>query len=89
MPFDPRAALLACVAQPDADVAEAALWLAVEDNPDVDPAPWLALLDEIADELGPRLGGVVPATGLVAVLAATVRDRLRLRGADGSHPRHH
>jgi regulator of sirC expression with transglutaminase-like and TPR domain len=89
MPFDPRAALLACVAQPDADVAEAALWLAVEDDPDVDPAPWLALLDEIADELGPRLGGEVPATGLVSVLAATVRDRLRLRGADGSHPRHH
>jgi regulator of sirC expression with transglutaminase-like and TPR domain len=89
MAFDPRAALLACVARPDADVAEAALWLAVEDNPDVDPAPWLALLDEIAGELGPRLGGEVPATGLVAVLAATVRDRLRLRGADGSHPRHH
>ncbi|TMD04323.1 MAG: tetratricopeptide repeat protein [Chloroflexi bacterium] len=90
MAFDPRAALLACVAQPDADLAEAALWLAVEDDAGVDPAPWLALLDEIAAELGPRIGGAeLPATGLAAVIATTVRDRLRLRGADGSHPRHH
>ncbi|HEY0410244.1 MAG TPA: tetratricopeptide repeat protein [Candidatus Dormibacteraeota bacterium] len=90
MAFDPRAALLACVAQPDADLAEAALWLAVEDDPSVDPAPWLALLDEIAAELRSRIGGgAVPATGLVAGLAATVRDRLRLRGADGGDPRHH
>ena len=90
MAFDPRAALLACVAQPDADLAEAALWLAVEDDPDVDPAPWLALLDEIAGELVPRIGGAaLPASGLAAVIAATVRDRLRLRGADGRHPRHH
>ncbi|HEX6493563.1 MAG TPA: tetratricopeptide repeat protein [Candidatus Dormibacteraeota bacterium] len=90
MAFDPRAALLACVAQPDADLAEAALWLAVEDDPDVDPAPWLALLDEIAGELGPRIGGAdLPSSGLAAVIAATVRDRLRLRGADGTDPRHH
>lgn len=90
MTFDPRAALLACVAQPDTDLAEAALWLAVEDDPDVDPAPWLALLDEIAAELGPRIGGgMLPASGLAAVIAATVRDRLRLHGADGSHPAHH
>jgi regulator of sirC expression with transglutaminase-like and TPR domain len=90
MAFDPRAALLACVAQQDADLAEAALWLAVEDDPDVDPAPWLALLDEIAAELGPRIGNAaLGSSGLAAVIAATVRDRLRLRGADGSHPRHH
>ena len=90
MAFDPRAALLNCLAQPDPDIAEAALWLAVEDGPEVDPAPWLALLDEIAGELGPRLGGgAVPSSGLAAVLASTVRDRLRLRGADGGDPRHH
>jgi regulator of sirC expression with transglutaminase-like and TPR domain len=34
-------------------------------------------------------GGRPPAGGELAVLAATVRDRLRLRGADGSHPDHH
>ncbi len=90
MAFDPRAALLTCVAQPDADLAEAALWLAVEDDPTVDPAPWLALLDEIAEEVRPRTGGgALPAAGLVAVLAVTVRDRLRLHGADGGDPRHH
>lgn len=89
MAFDPRAALLACIDQPDPDLAEAALWLAVEDDADVDPAPWLALLDEIAAELGPRLGGAAPASGLVHVIATTVRDRLDLRGADGSDPRHH
>jgi regulator of sirC expression with transglutaminase-like and TPR domain len=89
MAFDPRAALLTAVAQPDGDVAEAALWLAVEDDPDVDPAPWLALLDEIAGELGPRLGTGAPPAGIAPVIAATVRDRLRLRGADGSDPAHH
>ena len=32
MAFDPRAALLACVAQPDPDIAEAALWLASDSS---------------------------------------------------------
>jgi regulator of sirC expression with transglutaminase-like and TPR domain len=90
MPADPRATLLECVAQPDPDVAEAALWLAAEDDPAVDPAPWLALLDEVAEEVRSRLGGSrPPVTGILTVLAATVRDRLRLRGADGSQPGHH
>jgi regulator of sirC expression with transglutaminase-like and TPR domain len=90
MAADPRARLLECIAQPDPDVAEAALWLAAEDDPAVDPAPWLALLDDVADEVRSRLGGGrPPASGVLAVLGATVRDRLRLRGADGSEPGHH
>jgi regulator of sirC expression with transglutaminase-like and TPR domain len=90
MAADPRARLLECVAQPDPDVAEAALWLAAEDDPAVDPAPWLALLDDLAEEVRSRLGGDrPPASGVLAVLGATVRDRLRLRGADGSEPAHH
>jgi len=90
MAFDPRDALLACVDQPEPDLAEAALWLAVEDDPTLDPAPWLALLEEIAAELRPRIGvGGTPDVGVAAVVAATVRDRLRLHGADGRQPRHH
>ena len=37
------------------DLAEAALWIAAEEQPGLDPAPWLARLDEMADRLRPRL----------------------------------
>lgn len=90
MAADPRTRLLESLGQLDPDVAEAALWLAAEDDPAVDPAPWLALLDDVAEEVRPRLGGGrPPASGVLTVLGATVRDRLRLRGADGSEPGHH
>jgi regulator of sirC expression with transglutaminase-like and TPR domain len=90
MAIDPRAALLDCVAQPDPDVAEASLWMAVEDGSTPDPAPWLAQVDELAGEVRSRLGGgEPPSSGSRAVLAATLHDRLHLHGADGSHPRHH
>lgn len=89
MSRDPRTALLAC-ADADADVAEAALWLAAEDNPGLDPAPWLAHLDELGEELRARLGGgTVPAFTAVPLIAALLRDRLGLRGAGGGDPQAH
>lgn len=88
MSLDPRAAMLACAAAPDGDVAEAALWLAAEDNPGLDPAPRLALLDELGEELRTRCGGSPPISA-VPVIAGLLRDRLRLRGAGGGDPRAH
>ena len=45
---DARNLVLAAAADPDSDIAEAALWIAVEDSPSVDPGPWLGLLDDLA-----------------------------------------
>jgi regulator of sirC expression with transglutaminase-like and TPR domain len=88
MTADPRSALLALADAPDADVAEAALWLAAEDNPGLDPAPWLALLDELGEELRTRCGGAPPISA-VPVIASLLRDRLGLRGAGGGDPQAH
>lgn len=89
MSRDPRTALLA-VAAADGDVAEAALWLAAEDNPGLDPGPWLSLLDELGEELRTRVGGDgAPHFTTVPVIAALLRDRLRLRGAGGGDPQAH
>ena len=88
MSRDPREALLACANAADGDVAEAALWLAAEDNPGLDPAPWLARLDELGEELRAR-NGEGPAFTAVPVIASLLRDRLRLRGAGGGDPQAH
>jgi regulator of sirC expression with transglutaminase-like and TPR domain len=90
MSRDPRTALLAA-ADADGDVAEAALWLAAEDNPGLDPAPWLALLDELGEELRTRVGGngATPLFTAVPAIAGLLRDRLGLRGAGGGDPQAH
>lgn len=89
MSVDPRAALLACAAAPDGDVAEAALWLAAEDNPGVDVPAHLAQLDELGEELRTRCGAGAPPILAVPVIASLLRDRLRLRGAGGGDPQAH
>jgi regulator of sirC expression with transglutaminase-like and TPR domain len=89
MSRDPRTALLAA-ADADGDVAEAALWLAAEDHPGLDPTPWLSQLDELGEELRTRVGGDgAPLFAAVPVIAALLRDRLRLRGAGGGDPQAH
>lgn len=88
MSRDPRAAMLACADAADGDIAEAALWLAAEDEPALDPAPWLALLDELGEELRTRCGGAPPAVA-APLIAGVLRDRLRLRGAGGGDPQAH
>jgi regulator of sirC expression with transglutaminase-like and TPR domain len=85
---DPRGELLACAAAPDGDVAVAALWLAAEENPGLDPAPWLERIDELGEELRTRIGGG-PAISAVPVIAGLLRDRLRLHGAGGGDPAAH
>jgi len=90
-PATARARLLAC-AEADGDVAEGALWLAAEECGDVDPEPWLEALDELAQELQTRCGTVPQGPGAataIPVVAALLRDRVRLHGTDGAHPRAH
>lgn len=86
---DPRDAVLACAAAHDGDIAEGALWLAAEDCNGVDVGARLAELELIAAEVRTRLGGGVPAIAAVAVLAATLRDRLDLHAGSGADPRCH
>src|SRR5487761_660386 len=81
---DARRSLLAAAADPSADVAEAALWIAVEDLPGVDPGPWLRRLDVLAGQRE-GLAGARPAVALAALL----RSRLHLRGSGGGDPRAH
>jgi regulator of sirC expression with transglutaminase-like and TPR domain len=81
---DPRGRLLAAADDPDVDIAAAALWIAVEDLPGVDPDRWLGVLDALASELDAN-GRSGPADGLARLL----RDRVHLRGAGGGDPRAH
>ncbi len=81
---DPRSLLLAAADDPASDVAEAALWMAAEDLPAVDPDRWLCLLDDLARELRGGAG-----SGPSVALATLLRARLNLRGAGGGDPRTH
>jgi regulator of sirC expression with transglutaminase-like and TPR domain len=89
MSVDPRTAMLACAAASDGDVAEAALWLAAEDNPGLDPAPFLAGIDELGEELRTRCGNGAPPISAIPVIAGLLRDRLNLHGAGGGDPQTH
>jgi regulator of sirC expression with transglutaminase-like and TPR domain len=84
----PREAILACAAS-EGDVAEGALWIAAEDCPGVEPGPWLARIDELAAELQTRCGINGCGPDDAPLVAALLRDRLRLRGAGGGDPRAH
>lgn len=88
MTADPREALLACAADPRGDVATGALWMAREDQPDCEPQRWLELLDELAAELGSRLGDIRDSRA-APVISDLLRDRIRLRGCGGGDPRAH
>ena len=85
---DAREALVALAAG-DGDVAEAALWLAVEDHPELDPRPWLERIDTLAGELRSRCGinGCSPSDA--PLVASLLHDRLRLHGAGGGDPKAH
>lgn len=83
-PADPRDQVLAAAADPASDIAAAALWMAVEDCPSVDPQPWLSLLDDLASRLDSRA-----ARRPSDAVAALFRARLNLRGAGGGDPRTH
>jgi regulator of sirC expression with transglutaminase-like and TPR domain len=62
------------------DLAEAALWIAAEEQPGLDPAPWMARLDAMAAGLSPRLQGVRDPLDRMARLAGFLADEIGLRG---------
>jgi regulator of sirC expression with transglutaminase-like and TPR domain len=78
----PRHRFAAIAGLPDEriDLAEAALWIAAEEQPGVEPAPWLARLDEMGESLRRRLHGVVTELGRVELLASFLSGEVGLRG---------
>jgi regulator of sirC expression with transglutaminase-like and TPR domain len=83
-----REALLDIAAQ-DGDVAAGSLWLAAEDDPEVEPQAWLERVDALAAELRSRCG--IRGCGIddAPLVASLLRDRLQLHGAGGGDPRAH
>lgn len=56
----PRQACLACVAREPAATLEAALWVAAEHDPQVQPAQWLGQARELRHQIGARLPALPP-----------------------------
>jgi regulator of sirC expression with transglutaminase-like and TPR domain len=71
------------------DLDRAALGLARIEHPDLDPQPFLAILDSFAVELADRLGGANDGAEYVATVNAYLFDELGFRGntADYYDPR--
>jgi regulator of sirC expression with transglutaminase-like and TPR domain len=88
MEVDPREALLACAADPRADIAEGALWLAAEDCPEVDVEGALRVIDDLAAEMRVRLEGTRGADA-ITIIRGFLRDRVGLRRSGGGDPRAH
>ena len=62
------------------ELAEAALWIAAEEQPGLDPSPWLARLDELGLRLRPRLTGLDDDLDRVSELTSFLSDEVGLRG---------
>ncbi len=77
------------MAAADGDVATGALWLAAEDWPGLTPEPWLGRIDDLAGELSVRCGVNGCSPDDAPLVAALLRDRLKLHGAGGGDPRNH
>ncbi|HEX2253887.1 MAG TPA: transglutaminase-like domain-containing protein [Thermoanaerobaculia bacterium] len=54
---------LVCRPEAEIDLAEAALLISAEENPQIEVARWLTLLDELAEEVRPRLESLAPGPG--------------------------
>ncbi len=88
MGVDPRDALLACAADPHADIAAGALWLAAEDCAEVDVEGALRVIDTLAADASERLAGARGADA-ISIIRAFLRDRVGLRRSGGGDPRAH
>lgn len=84
-----RFAEIACLPDEQISLAEAALWIAAEEQPGLDPEPWLARLDEMGQRLRPRLEDLRDPLDRVERLAGFLSDEIGLRGnaADYYDPR--
>lgn len=81
-PSLPRERFAAIAELPDEriDLAEAALWIAAEEQPGLDPAPWLERLEEMAGRLRPCLEEVRDPCDRVGRLAGFLAEEVGLRG---------
>lgn len=75
-----RFAAIARLDDDSIDLAEAALWIAAEEQPGLDPTPWLSRLDDLGARLRPRLGAVGDDLGRVSLLAEFLSEEVGLRG---------
>lgn len=78
----PRERFAAIASLPDERIrlAEAALWIAAEEQPGLDPEPWLGRLDEMGQRLRPRLEALRDPLDRVERLADFLSDEIGLRG---------
>jgi regulator of sirC expression with transglutaminase-like and TPR domain len=66
-------------------LAEAALWIAAEEQPGLDPEPWLARLDELGQRLRSRLEDLRDPLDRVERLAGFLSDEVGLRGNEDDY----
>ena len=84
---DPRDRFTAVIELPDRQIslAEAALWVAAEEYPELDVPAYLARLDAMAEEVRPR----VLASGSLTARVESLNDYLfRERGLRGNQERY-
>ncbi len=83
----PRECFAAIARLPDdrISLAEAALWIAAEEQPGLDPEPWLARLDEMGRRLRPRLEDLRDPLDRVERLAGFLSDEIGLRGNEDDY----
>jgi regulator of sirC expression with transglutaminase-like and TPR domain len=75
-----RFAAIARLPETTIDLGEAALWIAAEEQPGLDPEPWLERLDDLGARLQPRLRGVRNELDRLALLTDLVFGEEGLRG---------
>jgi len=80
--LDPRANFAALTRLPDntIDLGAAALWIAAEEQPGLDPDPWLERLDALGERLQDRLRGVSDDLGRLSLLTNLLFGEEDLRG---------
>lgn len=82
MSSTPRERFAAIARLPDEQIglAEAALWIAAEEQPGLDPEPWLARLDSMGERLRPRVEDLRDPLDRVERLSGFLADEVGLRG---------
>ncbi|HEY2740194.1 MAG TPA: transglutaminase-like domain-containing protein [Thermoanaerobaculia bacterium] len=80
--FDPREHFAALTRLPEntIDLGAAALWIAAEEQPGLDPDPWLERLDVLGERLQDRLRGVSDDLGRLSSLTNLLFGEEGLRG---------
>ena len=73
-------ARLAALPEPDLDLGQGALAVAAIQYPDLDPRPWLARLDALADAARPRLPATGDADARIAALSDFLYGEVGFRG---------